>query len=65
LTRFSRPEPQTAAYIFSSIFGLTIAVYVLRGFGILAFIPGGIIWLLIILSVFAGIAYGIVKTRRY
>lgn len=44
---------------------LTIIIYVMRGLGILTFIPGGIIYLLILLSVAALILYGIDKTRRF
>ena len=44
---------------------LTIIIYVMRGLGILTFIPGGIIYLLILLSVASLILYGIDKTRRF
>ena len=43
----------------------TIAVYLLRGFGILTFIPGGVILILIALSLITGIIYGIQKTKRF
>ncbi|MBD2388481.1 hypothetical protein [Cylindrospermum sp. FACHB-282] len=36
------------AQTFGILLGLGIAVWVLRGFGILTFIPGGIIWLLLL-----------------
>lgn len=36
------------AQAFGILLGLGIAVWVLRGFGILTFIPGGIIWLLLL-----------------
>jgi hypothetical protein len=51
-------------YIFASVLGLTIAIYLLRGMGVLGFIPGGTLWVLILLSISSGIAYGIQKTRR-
>ncbi|MBD1906252.1 hypothetical protein NDI37_06230 [Funiculus sociatus GB2-A5] len=51
--------------IFAGVLGLTVAVYVLRGFGILTFLPGGVIWMLILLSIATGILFGIEKTRRY
>lgn len=51
-------------YIFASVLGLTIAIYLLRGMGVLGFIPGGTLWVLILLSIASGIAYGIQKTRR-
>lgn len=34
------------AQLFGALLGITIATYILRGLGILSFIPGGIIWLL-------------------
>jgi hypothetical protein len=45
--------------------GLTIVVYLLRGFGILTFIPGGFIWLLLLLSIASGIFYAIMRNKRY
>ncbi len=53
------------AYAFASCLAVTLVVYLLRGFGILTFIPGGLIWMLILLSIGTGIAYGVQKTRRY
>lgn len=41
--------------IFGMLLGIGIAVWVLRGFGILSFIPGGIIWLLILGAIAVGI----------
>ncbi|HEY9298844.1 MAG TPA: hypothetical protein VIQ31_21305 [Phormidium sp.] len=41
--------------IFSLIVGITLVVWVLRGMGILTFIPGGIIWVLILFCLIAGI----------
>ena len=41
--------------IFSLILGITLIVWVLRGMAILSFLPGGIIWVLILLSAIAGI----------
>jgi hypothetical protein len=53
------------AYIFAISLAVTVFVYVLRGFGVLTFIPGGVLWLLILLTIGTGIVYGIQKTRRY
>lgn len=55
-----RPTTQ----IFLLTLGLTILVWVLRGFGILTFLPGGVIWLLILLSVGTGVVNGLMGTRR-
>jgi hypothetical protein len=43
----------------------TLIIYLLRGLRLLTFIPGGIIYLLILLSLISIILYGIDKTRRF
>ena len=56
------------SYLKSLFFGfllVTVLVYILRGMGILSFLPGGLILLLILSSVITGILYGIDKTRRF
>jgi uncharacterized protein YqhQ len=60
-------ETQTLTYVFAGTLALTFLVYVLRGFGVPGFtaLPGGVVWLLILLSIATGIAYGVQKTRRY
>ncbi|MEM8643190.1 MAG: hypothetical protein AAGG51_30895 [Cyanobacteria bacterium P01_G01_bin.54] len=54
-----------ATSLFWSSLGLTLGVYLLRGLGILLFLPGGVIWLLVLLSLGTGVFYGIEKTRRF
>ncbi|MEL4897689.1 hypothetical protein [Crocosphaera sp. Alani8] len=44
---------------------ITVTTYVLRGLGILGFIPGIFILLLIAISVFMAIFYGILRRRRF
>jgi hypothetical protein len=44
---------------------LTALIYFLRGIGVLSFLPGGILLLLIGLSLILGISYSIDKTRRF
>lgn len=44
-----------ASQIFFILLGTTVLVWLLRGLGVLTFIPGGVIWLLILLSVVTGI----------
>ena len=58
-------QTELVAYIFSSVLGITIALYLLRGFGILTFLPGGVYLLLIVLTIATGILYGVLKTLRY
>ncbi len=40
---------------FGVLLGIGIAVWVLRGFGILTFIPGGVIWLFLLGAIAIGI----------
>ncbi len=56
---------EIATTLLFTVLGLTVAVYGLRGLGVLSFVPGGIIWLLLLLSIGAGVFYGIEKTRRF
>jgi uncharacterized protein YqhQ len=60
-------ETLILSYVFAGSLAITIAVYVLRGFAIPGFtaLPGLVIWILILLSITLGIAYGVQKTRRY
>ena len=44
------------------ILGITLVIWVLRGFGILSFIPGGILWVLLLSVAFTGI-FGIVQDK--
>ena len=44
---------------------LTALIYFLRGIGVLSFLPGGVLLLLIGLSLILGISYSIDKTRRF
>jgi len=53
------------AYMFSISVAVTIVVYIFRGLGILSFMPGGILWLLILLSIATGVIYCVQKTKRY
>ena len=42
-----------------------LIVYLLRGVGILSFIPGGLILLLLLIAIFSGLMWGIMATLRY
>ncbi|MCP6761601.1 MAG: DUF4231 domain-containing protein [Fischerella sp. CENA71] len=44
------------------ILGITIAIWVLRGFGVLTFIPGGIILLLLMVAIAIGVLNHLQKT---
>ncbi|MBD2243702.1 hypothetical protein [Nostoc sp. FACHB-888] len=41
--------------IFGILLGISVAVWLLRGFGILTFIPSGIIWLLLLGAIAIGV----------
>jgi hypothetical protein len=61
------PLTQKFAYIFSSALGLSILVYLLRGFQlqiVTNFMPGGILLGLIILAISAFFIYSILITKR-
>jgi len=65
VSRSFRGKTSKVAPIFVVVVAITIAVYILRGVGILTFIPGGILLLLILLSIVTGIAYAIEKNKRF
>jgi hypothetical protein len=58
------PLTQKFAYLFSISLGLSILVYLLRGFGIATFLPGGILLGLIILAILSFFIYSISITKR-
>ena len=58
------PLTQKFAYLFSISLGLSILVYLLRGFGIVTFIPGGILLGLILLAISTFFTYSILITKR-
>ena len=47
---------------FGAFLGIAIAVWVLRGFGILTFLPGGVIWLLLFGAIAMAILSYVQKT---
>lgn len=49
------PRSKNRTQIFGILLGMTIVVWLLRGFGILTFIPGGIILLLLLLTIVIGL----------
>ncbi|MCW6035781.1 hypothetical protein K4A83_05770 [Spirulina subsalsa FACHB-351] len=63
----SRPTERLITYLFFISLGVTIGIYLLRGFALPPFtsLPGGILWILLLLSLGSGILYGIEKTRRF
>lgn len=62
-----RSETQLLTYAFVGTLLITALVYLLRGFGVPGFtaLPGGVILVLIFLTIAIGIVYGVQSTRRY
>lgn len=46
------------------VLSMTLTIWILRGFGILTFVPGGIIWIMLLLTVGTGVFNLIQNTRR-
>ncbi|MEG3840444.1 hypothetical protein [Microcoleus sp. herbarium14] len=55
MTNSPRFQMRLSTRIFWSILGITLLVWILRGVGLLTFIPGSVIWILVLLSFVAGI----------
>lgn len=51
--------------IFFLLLGITLTFWLLRGFGLLTFLPGGVVWVLIFLTVGSGVVDVVQKTRRW
>ncbi len=62
MSRSSRKLNRTLIQAFGVLFGIAIAVWILRGFGVLNFMPGGIILVLFILAILVGVASYAQKT---
>ncbi|MBI4785192.1 MAG: hypothetical protein HY785_28380 [Oscillatoriophycideae cyanobacterium NC_groundwater_1537_Pr4_S-0.65um_50_18] len=50
--------------VFLALLAVTAALWVLRGLGLLTFLPGGLLWLLILLTIGAGVVSGLQWTKR-
>ena len=52
MSKLKKKKSQNKIYYqaFGAILGITLLVWILRGFGVLGFMPGLVIWLLIISS---------------
>lgn len=57
-----RLRPDTTAFL--TILFITVLVWILRGLGLLTFLPGIVIWVLLLLTIGAGVFSGIQGTRR-
>jgi len=54
---------QPLTKVFLAVLGLTAMVWLLRGLSLLAFVPGLVIWLLILLCVGLGIVSSLQRIR--
>jgi hypothetical protein len=48
-------QKQIFSYLFAVITTITLLVWILRGLQVLAFLPGVIIWILLVLSIATGV----------
>ncbi|MGF1539495.1 MAG: hypothetical protein ACFCU5_03435 [Pleurocapsa sp.] len=51
--------------IFFISLSIFIVLYLLRGFGLLTFLPGGVVTIWLPIAVISGLIWGIKKTRRF
>lgn len=58
------PLTQKIAYIFSVALGSSLLFWLLRGFQVVTFLPGGILLVLVFFAIASGFTYGILITRR-
>ncbi|MCU0546727.1 MAG: hypothetical protein MUE44_31950 [Oscillatoriaceae cyanobacterium Prado104] len=55
MTNSPKFQMRLSTRIFLTVLGITLLVWILRGVGLLTFIPGAVIWILVLLSFIAGI----------
>ena len=55
-------RPTTTAFL--ALLGVTAVMWILRGLGVLSFLPSGVLWVLIFLTVGAGVVSGLQWTKR-
>ncbi|AFY94222.1 hypothetical protein Cha6605_3212 [Chamaesiphon minutus PCC 6605] len=57
------PLTQKFAYLFSITLGLSLLIYLLRGLGIVTFLPGWILLVLVVLAISSFFMYSISITK--
>ncbi|MBD3883874.1 hypothetical protein IFO70_19110 [Phormidium tenue FACHB-886] len=50
--------------VFLALLGATAVLWILRGLGILSFLPSGVLWVLILLTVGAGVVNALQWTKQ-
>lgn len=58
MRKLSRPSQ-----VFLGLLGVTLVVWILRGLTILSFIPGIVLWLLLLLTIGAGVITSLQRMR--
>lgn len=56
-------QSKSREMVFITVLALTLLVWLLRGIGLLTFIPGFILWVLIGLSLALVVVNGLIETR--
>lgn len=59
----ARRKLSPTVQVFLGFLGVTALVWILRGLGILAFLPGILLWLLILLTVGSGVVATLQRIR--
>lgn len=61
----STHRPSVWRYPFWIVFLSALLIYGLRGWGLVTFLPGGVILGLVAMAIALGIPYGLDQTRRF
>jgi len=51
--------------LFLMLLGITLGIWIMRGFGVLTFIPGGLIWILLLATIGTGVVYVVQRSKRW
>ncbi|MGB3492150.1 MAG: hypothetical protein WBA57_05450 [Elainellaceae cyanobacterium] len=60
-----RRSKSNGSNIFLMLLGITLGAWIMRGFGFLTFIPGGIIWLLLLATIGTGVVHAVQRSKRW
>jgi hypothetical protein len=65
MSNYIRPRNSRLLYLFTVSLLLTLGVYILRGFQVLGFIPGGVVLILMGVSIFTALLYFLERSKRW
>lgn len=57
------PQLSPPTQVFFGMLGVTLIVWILRGFTLLAFLPGIVMWILLLLTIGSGIFMSLQRIR--